>query len=128
VKTILIIEDEQSVAELLQTLLNIEYFTIAQASGEEAIMTIHYILPDLIILDMFLGEHRLSGLDTLRALREMEHVKDKPILVMSGRSDAQDIDHALWLGASSFISKPYSPMQLLMVVSDLLKQSGESEC
>lgn len=123
-KTILLIEDEAPVADLIKSFLGVEYLVIHCQSGEAAIEQLKRLRPDLIILDMYLRAGGLSGLDTLSILHAKPEFKGVPIMVISGRADRYEIDHALLLGAVTFLSKPYSPARLMVEIEKLL---GEPE-
>ncbi|WP_188454771.1 response regulator transcription factor [Virgibacillus oceani] len=108
-KTILIIEDDQSIAELERDYLEIEGFETELASdgkkGLEAVIQHHY---DLILLDLMLPS--INGFDLCRQIRERTNI---PILMVTAKYEDIDKVRGLGLGADDYIVKPFSPSELV---------------
>lgn len=106
---ILIIEDEQAIAELEKDYLEMNGFTITVCndglSGEETALSGDF---DLIILDLMLPE--IDGYEVCRHIRE---VKDIPIIMVSAKKEDLDKIYGLGMGADDYITKPFSPSELV---------------
>jgi DNA-binding response OmpR family regulator len=108
-KTILVVDDEPKIVQLLRDYLERAGFRVLIAStGRLALASAHSEKPDLIILDLGLPE--LDGLDVTRTLRKDSNV---PIIMLTARSDETDKLIGLELGADDYITKPFSPRELV---------------
>lgn len=117
-KTILVVDDEPKIVELARDYLEHAGFAVVSASdGSEALMHARSDAPDLIVLD--LGLPQLDGLDVARALRRDSNV---PIVILSGRSDESDKLVGLELGADDYVTKPFSPKELVARVRAVLRR------
>lgn len=119
--TILIVEDEQFIRELLVVLLTPEHQVVQAVDPAQAIKLARHTRPDLVLLDLNLQGHR-DGLQVCRTLRNDSDplLAQVPILMLTGQTTAEDISAALAVGANSYIGKPYSPKALLTLVSALM--------
>ena len=117
-KTILVVDDEPKIVELARDYLEHAGFTVVSAfDGSEALRHARADAPDLIVLD--LGLPKLDGLDVARALRRDSNV---PIVILSGRSDESDKLVGLELGADDYVTKPFSPKELVARVRAVLRR------
>ena len=108
-KTILVVDDEPKIVQLLRDYLERSGFRVLSApNGKTALAVTHSEKPDLIILDLGLPE--MDGLDVTRTLRKDSNV---PILMLTARSDETDKLIGLELGADDYITKPFSPRELV---------------
>jgi two-component system alkaline phosphatase synthesis response regulator PhoP len=108
-KTILVVDDEPKIVQLVRDYLERAGFRVLIASnGKIALALVHTEKPDLIILDLGLPE--MDGLDVTRALRKDSNV---PIIMLTARSDETDKLIGLELGADDYITKPFSPRELV---------------
>ena len=120
--TILIADDEPNQLELMDYNLRNAGFSIIKASnGKEALELIENHSPDLIILDWMMP--KMSGIDVCRTLRSRSETKQLPIIILSARSEDSDKSLGLDTGADDYISKPFSPKELLSRVKALLRRS-----
>jgi two-component system, OmpR family, alkaline phosphatase synthesis response regulator PhoP len=118
-KTILLVDDEPKIVELARDYLEHAGFAVVSASdGSEALARARSDRPDLIVLD--LGLPKLDGLDVARALRQTSSV---PIVILSGRSDETDKLVGLELGADDYVTKPFSPKELVARVRAVLRRT-----
>jgi len=118
-KTILVVDDEPKIVELARDYLEHAGFAVVSASdGTEALARARSDRPDLIVLD--LGLPKLDGLDVARALRTGSAV---PIVILTGRSDESDKLVGLELGADDYVTKPFSPKELVARVRAVLRRS-----
>jgi len=120
--SILIADDEPNQLELLDFNLKSAGFSIIKASnGLEALELIEIHSPDLIILDWMMP--KMSGIDVCRTLRSRSETKQIPIIILSARSEDSDKSLGLDTGADDYISKPFSPKELVSRVKALLRRA-----
>ena len=118
-KTILVVDDEPKIVQLARDYLEHAGYAVVSASdGTEALTRARTDAPDLIVLD--LGLPKLDGLDVARALRRDSSV---PIVILSGRSDESDKLVGLEIGADDYVTKPFSPKELVARVRAVLRRT-----
>lgn len=120
---ILVIEDEPAIQTLLQyNLTQAGYETTIVESGEDGLTEIAYRIPDCILLDWMLPG--LSGLDFCRHIRKNEKFRTIPVIMLTARGEETDMLRGLDHGADDYITKPFSPKNLLARVQALLRRSN----
>ncbi|MDK2896060.1 MAG: two-component system, OmpR family, response regulator ResD [Candidatus Atribacteria bacterium] len=120
--TILIIEDEESVRELLRIYLEKEGFAVEMAAdGEEGLAKIRRTSPDLIILDIMLPQK-----DGFEVCREVRQKSATPIIMLTARGEELDRVLGLELGADDYIPKPFSPREVVARVKAVLRRTSFS--
>lgn len=118
---VLVVDDEPSIVELVRFTLEREGFTsIAAADGQEALDKVEAGHPDLVLLDLMLP--RLGGLDVCRLLRQRH--PSLPIIILTARGDETDKVLGLELGADDYITKPFSPRELVARVRAVLRRTA----
>jgi DNA-binding response OmpR family regulator len=118
-RTILVVEDEPQIAGLVRDYLEHAGFAVVAASdGAAAMALVRARRPDALVLD--LGLPRLDGLDVIRAIRRDSRV---PIVVLSARGDEADRVAGLELGADDYVTKPFSPRELVARVRAVLRRA-----
>ena len=123
--TILLVDDEPAQLELLRYNLEKAGFTTAQAdNGRAAIELIEEIDPDLVVLDWMMPE--ASGIDVCRELRARSGTRLLPIIMLSARGEEGDRALGLDTGADDYITKPFSPRELVSRVKALLRRARPS--
>jgi two-component system, OmpR family, catabolic regulation response regulator CreB len=119
-KTILIVEDEAAIADSIAFALHKEGFAPLHVTlGEQALATAREQLPALVILDVGLPD--ISGLDVCRRLRQFS---DVPVIFLTARSDEIDRVVGLEIGADDYVTKPFSPRELVARVRVILRRAG----
>ncbi len=119
---ILIIEDEAALVTLLKYNLEHEGFqVIAARDGEEALLLVKEIPPDLVLLDWMLPH--TSGIEICRRLRRLPETKDLPIIMLTARGEEGDKLRGLESGADDYVTKPFSPAELMARMRALLRRS-----
>src|SRR5436190_18571895 len=119
VATILVVDDEPRIVQLVRDYLEHGGFTVLTASdGSAALRTARTQRPDLVVLD--LGLPGLDGIDVTRALRREGEV---PIIILTARADESDKLVGLELGADDYVTKPFSPKELVARVRSVLRRS-----
>jgi two-component system alkaline phosphatase synthesis response regulator PhoP len=117
-KTILIVDDEPKIVQLARDYLEHAGFRVQTASdGPVTLMVVRSFKPDLVVLD--LGLPNLDGLDVIRQLRKESNV---PIIVLTARAEESDKLVGLELGADDYITKPFSPKELVARVRTVLRR------
>jgi DNA-binding response OmpR family regulator len=124
--TILMVEDEQPIRELLGVLLTPEHQVVQAADPAQAIEQARLTRPDLVLLDLNLQGHQ-DGLEVCQILRSDSDpiLAQVPIVMLTGLTTEADIRAALAAGANSYIGKPYSPRALLTLIAALLARKAE---
>ena len=121
VANILIVEDEESLAQLLQYNLEKEgYKTFRAADGEEAMLLADETPPDLVLLDWMLP--KLSGIEVCRRLRASRKTRNTPILILTARAEETDRIRGLDTGADDYLVKPISMTELAARVRAVLRR------
>ncbi|WP_432823787.1 sigma-54-dependent transcriptional regulator [Trichloromonas sp.] len=116
-KSILIVDDEESIRESLQGILQDEGFrTISAENGEQGIALLRDEIPDLVLLDIWMPG--MDGIETLRKIREV--CPEQLVIMMSGHGTIETAVKATKLGAYDFIEKPLSLEKLLLSVQNAL--------
>ncbi len=116
--TIMIVDDDPHIRELLRVFLEKEGFSIQEASeGEEALAKLEQVKVDLVILDIMMP--RMDGWQLCRELREYY---DFPLLMLTAKGETSQKIKGFQLGTDDYLVKPFEPMELVMRVKALLKR------
>jgi len=119
--TILIIEDERSLVDVLTYNLKKEGFeALAATDGQEGLRRAQTTLPDLIVLDLMLPV--IEGLEVCRQLRSGARTKDIPILMLTARSEEVDEIVGFQMGADDYVTKPFKIKPLIQRIKALLRR------
>lgn len=125
-KRILVVEDEQDIADLIAFNLEQEGYRVESvSSGEDGLSRAKSALPDLIVLDIMLPE--MNGLDVCRALRSDRTTQSIPIIMLTARDEEIDVVTGLEVGADDYITKPFSPKVLVARIRAVLRRGIETE-
>ena len=123
---VLIVEDEAALVTMLRYNLESEGYRVSEAvDGEEAILLVIEEPPDLILLDWMLPS--LSGIEVCRRIRRNESARDVPIIMLTARGEDSDRVLGLDSGADDYITKPFSPRELMARVRAVLRRSQPSD-
>lgn len=115
---ILIVDDEPNILNIVEAYLIANNYQVFRAKdGKEALKQAETILPDLIVLDLMLPD--ISGLEVCRKIRESSSV---PIIMLTAKTAEQDILKGLKLGADDYMTKPFSPKELVARVETVLRR------
>jgi DNA-binding response OmpR family regulator len=125
-KRVLVVDDHPPTVRLIRKALEQEGLRVTSArNGAECLLAIQDERPDLLILDVIMPV--LDGFQTLRVLREREETKDLRVIVLSIRSDDQDILKGLSTGADIYVTKPFKMEELLLAAKRLLQIGHEQQ-
>ncbi|WP_304222316.1 response regulator transcription factor [Gracilinema caldarium] len=120
--TIMVVEDDQDIRELISYNLGKEGYTVVPAeSGEQALKLIETANPDIIVLDIMLPG--MDGIEVLRNLKQGSRHAHVPVIMATAKSEDSDIITGLELGADDYIAKPFSPKVLIARVRSLLRRT-----
>jgi two-component system alkaline phosphatase synthesis response regulator PhoP len=121
--TITIIEDESNIVELVKYNLDREgYHTISANNGRKGLELVRQELPDLVILDLMMPE--MDGITVCKQLRADAQTKSIPIIILTAKSEEADRVLGLEMGADDYVTKPFSPRELVARVRAVLRRSG----
>lgn len=125
VPRVLVVEDEPDIAALIAYQLTREGFRVETAgTGPEALQAISRDIPDLVVLDRMLPG--LSGDEVLQRLKEEAATSNIPVLVLTAKREQEDRIKGLELGADDYLTKPFSPRELVLRVQAILRRVREA--
>jgi len=122
-QTILVVDDEPEIARLVRSYLEQEGYRVVIAyNGEEALYAARHEKPDLVVLDVLMP--KMDGLEFTRRVRREQ---DVPIIMLTARADETDRIVGLELGADDYVTKPFSPREVVARVRAVLRRAQPSE-
>ncbi len=119
ISVILVVDDEERMVRFIRLNLEHDGFQVVQAfRGMEAIQVIREEMPDLVLLDVMMPD--IDGFEVLRLIREVNTV---PVIMLTAKGEEDDRVHGLELGADDYITKPFSPRELVSRVRAVLRRT-----
>ena len=123
-ETILVIEDEKNILELVQYNLEQQGFRVLKATkGDDGLAIARKQKPSLILLDLMLPE--IDGLQICNILKKNEETYSIPVIILTAKSEETDKVVGLELGADDYITKPFSPRELIARVKAVIRRSRD---
>ena len=120
---ILIVEDERDIRDLIEfTLKYAGHDVVKTSNGAEAVALAPDAQPDLILMDVRMP--RMTGYEACRALKDIDTVKDIPVVFLSAKGQPSEMDTGLDAGAYDYILKPFAPDQLTARIAEILVKFG----
>jgi DNA-binding response OmpR family regulator len=120
VQHVLVVDDEPMVCDVLARYLSVGGFEVTTAfDGEQALTALHTRAPDLVLLDLMLP--RVDGFEVFRQLRHTG--SDCPVIMLTARGEVTDRIVGLDIGADDYVSKPFSPKEVVARVKAVLRRS-----
>lgn len=121
--TILVVDDEERIRDIIREYLEFEGFTCLEAGdGVAAINTVKEKSPDLVILDIMMPK-----VDGFTALREIRKISQVPVIMLSARGEEYDKLFGFEMGVDDYITKPFSPKEVVARIKAVLKRSNGGE-
>jgi two-component system phosphate regulon response regulator PhoB len=125
-RTVLVVEDEEDIATLLEHVLAKDgYRVLVSRDGRQALESIPQIQPDLVILDLMLPE--VSGFDVLKILNQRGPAARPKVMILSARTEEIDRVLGFELGADDYVTKPFSPREVVLRARALLRRDARSQ-
>ena len=125
-KTILIVEDEEDILALVHYNLSREgYQVVTATSGEEGVDIAQKTQPDLVLLDLMLPG--MNGLEVCQALKNDAALREIPVIMLTAKGEESDIVAGLEIGASDYVTKPFSTKVLVARVAAVLRRYSDDE-
>lgn len=122
-KTILVVDDVESIRMLIAMRLKVSHFKVLMASdGEQALAMIREKKPDLVILDLMLP--KITGYELCRMIKFDETLKNIPVIILSALERQVDRDRASEAGADAYFIKPFELDLLIVKINQLLQHSS----
>ena len=119
---ILVVDDEITLLNTVRAYLEQEGYTVqTAANGRSALHTVHHFQPDLVVLDIMLPE-----MDGLEVLRQMRQTSDVYVIMLTAKADEVDKVIGLSLGADDYVTKPFSPRELVARIKAALRRLAGS--
>jgi two-component system phosphate regulon response regulator PhoB len=120
---VLVVEDEAAIAELMSfNLRHAGYEVVIAATADEALAQADKVLPDLVILDWMLPGQ--SGLSLAKRWRSQQRTRELPIIMLTARADEVDKISGLDAGADDYLTKPFSPQELMARIRAVLRRKA----
>jgi len=122
---ILVVEDEDAIREMqVMVLEQADFQVVGVPSAEKALQALAETIPDLILLDWMLPG--ISGVELARRLKNDESYADLPIILLTARGEEEDKIRGLEIGADDYITKPFSPKELVARIKAVSRRSNKS--
>lgn len=123
-RRILAVDDEQSIVRLIEVSLTRQGHTVLTAAdGREGVRKAEEERPDLILMDVMMPH--VDGFEAIRLLKENEATRDIPVILLTAKRHDADMIKGLSSGAVSYLTKPFSPTELVSLVERLLGQAED---
>jgi two-component system phosphate regulon response regulator PhoB len=125
-ESVLVVDDERDILELVKYNLDKEgYQVTVVATGEDALAAACTQMPDIVILDLML--QGVDGLEICRSLKGDPKTRGIPVVMLTAKGDAADVVNGLELGASDYVTKPFSPRVLTARIRAVLRRAHEAD-
>ena len=125
-KHIIVIEDEKDILDVLEYNLKREGFRVSTSSdGKMGLKMVRQDKPDLVLLDIMLPE--IDGLEICRNLKSEPSTSAIPIIMVTAKEEESDVVLGLGLGADDYVTKPFSPKELIARIKAMLRRSSETD-
>ena len=114
-KQVLVVDDDEMIRRLVRTVLEADDFDVIEApDGEQALTMIDELHPSVVVLDIM-----MPGINGVEVCRRLDHGHTK-VVILTARDDADLADECMAVGADAFLTKPFSSIQLLDLVEELM--------
>jgi CheY-like chemotaxis protein len=114
-RTVLLVDDDPLILEILRTILDLEEFEVATATdGRQALDAVDHTRPDVVVCDVMMPE--LDGFEVCRTLKSEPATADLPVILLTARDRPEDRRAGEDAGCDAYLTKPFSPLQLIDVI------------
>ncbi len=118
---VLVVDDDPDVRALVELKLRLEGLEVVTAeTGEEALAMLSMQSFDLVVLDLMMPG--IDGIEVCRRIRERN--ADLPVIMLTARAQESDVERGLTVGATDYVTKPFSPRELMLRVRGVLRRAG----
>lgn len=118
-RIILVVEDQPEIRKLICMTMDYDGFEVHEAdNGEAALKLITALRPNIVLLDVMMPG-KLDGFQVCERVRADPELADTPIVMLTARGQQADIEAGRWAGCSAYLTKPFSPLQLIETVERL---------
>jgi CheY-like chemotaxis protein len=125
-RTVLLVDDDPLILEILRTILDLEEFAVTTVSdGRQALETVAETRPDVVVCDVMMPE--LDGFEVCRALKSQPTTADLPVILLTARDRPEDREAGEDAGCDAYLTKPFSPLQLIDVIRDVRVDAPRTE-
>ena len=119
-KKVLLVDDSATILMMERMILSkLPYDCVTATNGEEAIAKAATERPDLILMDVVMPQ--MNGFDAVRRLREQELTRDTPIIMVTTRGEAENIESAYAVGCNDYVTKPINSAELMAKMRNFLQ-------
>lgn len=123
--SVLVVEDDVALCELLTWNLSAEGYEVrSTGDGEEALLMVREQAPDAIVLDWMIEQ--IPGIEVCRQLRKDKETAQIPVIMVTARGEEEDLIRGLKTGADDYMTKPFSPRELMARIEALLRRARPS--
>ena len=123
--SVLVVEDDVALCELLTWNLSAEGYDVrSTGDGEEALLMVREQAPDAIVLDWMIEQ--IPGIEVCRQLRKDKETAQIPVIMLTARGEEEDLIRGLKTGADDYVTKPFSPRELMARIEALLRRARPS--
>jgi CheY-like chemotaxis protein len=120
---LLVCDDDDTLVALLESILSgAGYEVVTAEDGVQCLEKFHAEKPDMLILDLDMPQK--TGFEVIEQLSKEGALRDRPLLVLTGRERKEDVERAMTQGAKAFITKPFNGDTLLRMVAEILSASN----
>lgn len=117
-RTVLLVDDDPLILEILRTILDLEEFEVATATdGRRALALVDEAKPDVVVCDVMMPE--LNGFEVCRQLKSEPATSDLPVILLTARDRPEDRQAGQDAGCDAYLTKPFSPLQLIDVIREV---------
>ena len=121
--TVLVVEDDPTILQLLEVNFEMEGFIVLRAEdGERGLAVARESRPDVIVSDVMMP--KMSGLELVQALKSSADTKSIPVILLSAKAQGADVRTGLEAGADDYVTKPFEPLDLIDRVNAVLLRNG----
>jgi CheY-like chemotaxis protein len=125
-RTVLLVDDDPLILEILRTILDLEEFAVTTVSdGRQALESVAETRPDVVVCDVMMPE--LDGFEVCRALKSQPTTADLPVILLTARDRPEDREAGEDAGCDAYLTKPFSPLQLIDVIRDVRVDVSRTE-